>query len=92
MHESNHAQIFMAYLGRLTLNDVDQIMQCERFAWQAGLNLGASAQLQAHNQTFNTIYDKFKRMTDHDKNSLERILALNVNKNASEYLAASRGE
>jgi hypothetical protein len=70
----NHARILTAYLGRLSLKDLRDILRSAEACSHAQLNYGTSAQLEEQGQFDQTVAEAIDNMAEHDRGLISLTL------------------
>jgi len=78
MNVDQHADILYAYLVRLTLDDLQEIVEAERNAWRAQANYGMSGQIAEQNAAREVVRAAVGRMLASDRANVETIIRRNV--------------
>lgn len=71
---TKHTAILSAYLNRIPLKQLEEIVQAQRTAWQASLNLGANAQDRTQRHANEITEQAVRHITDYDISLIEIAL------------------
>ena len=69
-----HQKILMAYISRLTLADMRDLLACREACTYAGMNLGSRAQIDAHAALYASVCRAIGNMVSHDKELIATII------------------
>lgn len=76
---TKHTAILSAYLNRIPLKQLEQIVQAQRDAWHASLNLGANAQDRTQKYAEEITEQAVRHITNYDisliESQLQRVMA-----------------
>lgn len=75
----NHAAILTAYLGRLKLKDLRDILHSAEACSHAQLNYGTSAQLEEQRQFHQTVGEAVDNLIEHDRKLIGNVVRREVN-------------
>lgn len=78
MDINQHADILYAYLVRLKLDDLKEIVEAERNAWHAQANYGISGQIAEQNAAREVVRAAVGRMLASDRDNVETIIHRNI--------------
>lgn len=73
-NRKQHAKILGAYLNRLPLKQLEEIVQAQRNAWHATLNLSNWSQDRAQNHANEVIETAIRHITDYDLALIESAI------------------
>lgn len=79
MNTTNHAKILKAYVDKLSINDLREIMYHHESCYQEYLNGNLSSQKNADLILKVSIMNIFERMLIRDKDSITRIITEIIN-------------
>lgn len=79
MNNEQHALVLNAYLSRLTLADIENVLKAQNQAWHNSLNYGLSAQVESQKKACMAIYLALSAMLDSDKKLIEIIIHRAIN-------------
>lgn len=69
-----HRAILMAYMSRLTLADMRDLLACRETCTYAGMNLGNRAQIDAHSALYASVCRTINNMIKHDLALIESVI------------------
>lgn len=69
-----HTKILSAYINRIPLKQLEEIVQAQRSAWHAALNLGNWSQDRAQNHANEVIETAVRHITDYDLGLIESAI------------------
>jgi len=73
MKTQDHTRILFAYLGRISLNDLIDIVEARKNSSYAAMNLGTSAQVDAHRELAEACERACDRLIEHDRQLIREI-------------------
>lgn len=73
MNRKQHADIFHAYLCKLSLSEFRKIAEQYESCWHSALHHGTSAQIEEQSKLDAVILAAFENMLDHDIENIERV-------------------
>lgn len=73
MNRKQHADIFHAYLCKMSLSEFRKIAKQYESCWHSALNHGTSSQIEEQTKLDTVILAVFENMLDHDIKNIERI-------------------
>lgn len=80
MDIANHADILYAYIARLSVADLESIIEAERATWHAAVNGGTSEQSAAQKASRDNVRALIKRMHESDRDTIATIVRRNATK------------
>lgn len=74
LRSTDHSDILVAYIKRLSLADLERIVEAQRACWHAAMNLGMRTQIECQNNSEIIIRQAADNMIEHDKQIIERVV------------------
>lgn len=69
-----HRAILMAYISRLTLADMRDLLACREACTHAGMNLGTRSQIDAHARLDASVCRTINNLIKHDLALIESVI------------------
>jgi len=74
MSREQHQRILSAYLGRISIQSLEDVLDARREGAHASLNLGNSAQLRCHHLAREATDAAIDSLIDHDLGLIDNVL------------------
>lgn len=88
--QAQHAHILAAYINRIPLAQLEEIVQAQRAAWNASLNLGATAQHHTQRHANEITDQAVRHITHYDRQLIEQVMARLLASRCSHAVATTR--
>jgi hypothetical protein len=74
LSREHHCHILAAYMNRLTVSDLEAILEANKAGWHAGFNLGTAAQIEAHKTMERAVDQAVHHLSEHDINLIGKAV------------------
>jgi hypothetical protein len=81
MTRNDHTRALFAYIARPSTADFESCLEAAKDCERAGMNLGMSSQIAAHDKLMKAAQKAVGNMHDHDVETIEKILAFHTASN-----------